>query len=228
MSNKYEYTDEMIKEMKDTIGAGPVTDEMIEGFEKEFGHPRRSITAKLRKEGFEVPKKSGAPHVFDENESAALKQYLLDHSGEFTAEEIAANFANAKFTARQINGKALSLSMTEHVKPADKKVVPKTYTPEEEAKIKELQASGSSLEDIATALNKPVNSVRGKLLSMQLKAPQRDKKATKTDAYDGIETLAPTMTVAELAAHFDKTERGVKTVLTRRGIAAKDAPVKSK
>jgi hypothetical protein len=78
------------------------------------------------------------------------------------------------------------------------------------------------LEDIAEALGKSVNSVRGKLLSMQLKAPQRDKKTTKSDSYDGIEGLAASMSVAELADHFDKSERGVKTVLTRRGISATD------
>jgi hypothetical protein len=80
---------------------------------------------------------------------------------------------------------------------------------------------GAYLEDIAARLNKPVNSVRGKLLSMELKAPQRDKKATKTDPYEGIEDMAD-KTVAEIAAHFGKTERGVRTVLTRRKMACAD------
>jgi hypothetical protein len=78
------------------------------------------------------------------------------------------------------------------------------------------------LEDIADTLGKSVNSIRGKLLSMQLKAPQRDKKAAKADSYDGIEDLATSMSVAELAEHYGKSERGVKTVLTRRGISATD------
>ena len=52
-----------------------------------------------------------------------------------TAEEIAEGFMSGKFTARQINGKALSLEMTSHVKPAEKKVTPRTYSDDEEAKI---------------------------------------------------------------------------------------------
>ena len=36
---------------------------------------------------------------------------------------------------------------------------------------------GSYLEEIADAMGRSVNSIRGKLLSMGLKAPQRDKKA---------------------------------------------------
>ena len=135
--------------------------------------------------------------------------------------EIAADFADGSFTARQINGKALSLEMTQHIKPAEKKVAPKSYTAEEEALIRQLVGNGAHLEDIAAKLNKPVNSVRGKLLSMELKAPQRDKKATKTDPYEGIEEMAD-KTVAEIAAHFGKTERGVRTVLTRRKMACAD------
>ena len=96
--------------------------------------------------------------------------------------------------------KALSLEMTQHIKPAEKKVAPKSYTAEEEALIRQLVENGAHLEDIAAKLNKPVNSVRGKLLSMELKAPQRDKKATKTDPYEGIEEMAD-KTVAEIAAY---------------------------
>jgi hypothetical protein len=70
-------------------------------------------------------------------------------------------------------------------------------------------------------MNRPVNSIRGKLLSMGLKAPQRDKKATKTDPYEGIEDMLD-QTVEQIAQAFDKTVRGVKTVLTRRGLACAD------
>ena len=56
---------------------------------------------------------------------------------------------------------------------------------------------------------------------MSLKAPQRDKKGAKSDPYEGIEDHLD-KTLEELAEQFDKTVRGVKTVLTRRGLAAKD------
>lgn len=218
---KFEYTDEMIARMDEACKNG-VTEEIIEQLCAEFEFPRRSVTAKLRKQGLEVPHKPKAAPTFSEEETAELRDFLEANSGEFTAEEIAERVAGGKFNARQINGKALSLELTGAIKPADKKVTPRTYTAEEEAQISEMVEAGAFIEDIAEAVGKTVQQVRGKLLSMKLTAPQRDKKVTKSDSYEGIETLAPTMTVAELAAHYEKTERGVKTVLSRRKLSAKD------
>lgn len=224
--SKFEYTDEMVARMNSAAESG-VTEELVQELVEEFGFPRRSVTAKLRKLGHDVPKQQNAP-VFSPEETAELKSFLEANEGVYTAEEIASQFADGKFNQRQINGKALSLEMTGYIKPAEKKETPKTYTPEQEAQISELVESGSFIEDIAEALGKSVQSIRGKLLSMGLKAPQRDKKTARSDAYEGIEDMAANMTVAELAEHFGKTERGVKTVLTRRGIAAKDHEPKAK
>jgi len=224
--SKFQYTEEMVKRMTDAAENG-VTEELVETLVSEFEFPRRSVTAKYRKLGFEVPKKQNVP-VFSAEESEALKNLLEANNGELTAEEIAAQFADGKFTSRQINGKALSLEMTGSIKAAEKKETPKTYTPEQESVITELVEAGKFIEEIAEALGKEVSSVRGKLLSMGLKAPQRDKKASRTDTYEGIEDIAADKTVAELAEHYGKTERGVRTVLTRRSIAAKDHPIKEK
>jgi len=218
--SKFEYTEDMVARMHDVASAG-VTEESIEGLMTEFDFPRRSVTAKLRKLGYDVPKKPGAAPVFSAEETDALAQFLEANSGNMTAEEIAAQFMDGKFTARQINGKALSLEMTAHVKPAEKKITPRTYTEEEEAKISSMAEGGSYLEEIAEALGRSVNSIRGKLLSMGLKAPQRDKKDTKADPYAGIEDMLD-QTVEEIAESFDKTVRGVKTVLTRRGLSCAD------
>ena len=218
--SKFEYTEDMVARMQSVCESG-VTEEVIEALCSEFEFPRRSVTAKLRKLGFDVPKKPGEAPKFSVDETEALRVFLVTNSGKYTAEEIAAEFASGQFTARQINGKALSLEMTQHIKPADKKAVPKSYTEEEEALVRKLVADGKFLEEIAAQLNKPVNSVRGKLLSMELKAPQRDKKTAKTDTYEGIEDMVD-KTVAEIAAHYGKTERGVRTVLTRRKIACAD------
>ena len=98
---------------------------------------------------------------------------------------------------------------------------PKSYTAEEESQIPSMVEDGAFLEDIAEAVGKTVNSVRGKLLSMGLKAEQREKKATKSDPYEGIEDMLD-QSVEELAEAFGKTVRGVKTVLTRRGLACAD------
>jgi hypothetical protein len=218
--SKFEYTEDMVTRMHDVAGSG-VTEEIIESLMEEFDFPRRSVTAKLRKLGYDVPKKPGAAPVFSAEETDQLASFLEANSGNLTAEEISQQFAGGKFTARQINGKALSLEMTAHVKPAEKKVTPRTYSEEEESKINDMVEGGSYLEEIADAMGRSVNSIRGKLLSMGLKAPQRDKKDSKADPYAGIEDMLD-QTVEEIAEAFDKTVRGVKTVLTRRGLACAD------
>ena len=218
--SKFEYTEDMVTRMHDVAGSG-VTEEIIESLMGEFDFPRRSVTAKLRKLGYDVPKKPGAAPVFSADETDELASFLESNSGNLTAEEISQQFAGGKFTARQINGKALSLEMTGHVKPAEKKVTPRTYSEDEESKISDMVEGGSYLEEIADAMGRSVNSIRGKLLSMGLKAPQRDKKDSKADPYAGIEDMLD-QTVEEIAEAFDKTVRGVKTVLTRRGLACAD------
>ena len=218
--SKFEYTEDMVTRMHDVAGSG-VTEEIIESLMDEFDFPRRSVTAKLRKLGYDVPKKPGAAPVFSADETDELAAFLESNSGNLTAEEISQQFAGGKFTARQINGKALSLEMTGHVKPAEKKVTPRTYSEEEESKISDMVEGGSYLEEIADAMGRSVNSIRGKLLSMGLKAPQRDKKDSKADPYAGIEDMLD-QTVEEIATSFDKTVRGVKTVLTRRGLSCAD------
>lgn len=221
--SKFEYTEEMVSRMHD-VAKNELTEESIEGLMAEFDFPRRSVTAKLRKLGYDVPKKPGAAPIFSADETSALAEYLNDNSGSFTAEEIAEHFSNAwgrEVTARQINGKALSMELTGAIKPAEKKTTPRTYTEAEEATIADLVNAGKFLEDIADAVGRPVNSIRGKLLSMGLKAPQRDKKATKSDPYEGIEDMLD-KSVEEIATAFDKTVRGVKTVLTRRGLSCAD------
>lgn len=221
--SKFEYTEEMVARMQE-VAKNAITEEAIEALMTEFDFPRRSVTAKLRKLGVEVPKKPGAAPIFSADETEALAEFLADNSGQHTAEEIAAHFSEAwgrEVTARQINGKALSMEKTGDIKPAEKKVAVRTYTEAEEATIAKLVAEGKFLEDIAAAVGREVNSIRGKLLSMGLKAPQRDKKAAKSDPYEGIEDML-SKSVEEIAVAFDKTVRGVKTVLTRRGLSCSD------
>ena len=218
--SKFEYTEDMVDAMH-TAAADGVTEDIIESLMAEFDFPRRSVTAKLRKLGYDVPKKPGAAPVFSADETDALSSFLQENSGNLTAEEISQQFADGKFTARQINGKALSLEMTSHVKPAEKKVTPRTYSEDDEAIITDMVDNGAFLEEIADKVGRTPNSIRGTLLSMGLKAPQRDKKTSKSDPYEGIEDMLD-QSVEDIASHFDKTVRGVKTVLTRRGLACAD------
>lgn len=225
-SRKFVYTDEMVARMHEKCPHG-VTEEDVVDLMAEFDVPRRSLTAKMRKEGFDVPKKIKVP-TFTVEETATLEEFMDAHAGQYTAKELAVNFMDGKFTERALTGKLLSMDKLgpNWVKPTEKQVVPKTFTEDQEATIREMVEDSKFIEEIAEAVGKSVQSVRGKLLSMGLKAPQRDKKASKKDAYEGIEELAETMTVAELMAHYDKTERGVKTVLARRKLTCKDYPSK--
>ena len=92
--SKFEYTDEMVTRMHDVAGSG-VTEEIIESLMGEFDFPRRSVTAKLRKLGYDVPKKPGAAPVFSADETDALASFLEANSGNLTAEEIADQYAGS-------------------------------------------------------------------------------------------------------------------------------------
>ena len=88
--------------------------------------------------------------------------------------------------------------------------------------------NGEFVEAIAAAMGRSVNSVRGKALSL-LRAGEIDaiprqettKSATKEDPLAGLDNVGG-MTVEAIAEAIGKTARGVKTMLTRRGISAAD------
>ena len=61
--SKFEYTDEMVTRMHDVASAG-VSEELIESLMGEFDFPRRSVTAKLRKLGYDVPKARSSSCLF--------------------------------------------------------------------------------------------------------------------------------------------------------------------
>ena len=92
-----------------------------------------------------------------------------------------------------------------------------------------MAAKGSYIEEIASSLNKTVASVRGKALSLmrkgQIEKIPAQRESHAKDQVDPIVALGDkitTMTVAEIAAAVDKTERGLRTLLTRRGINVAD------
>ena len=157
------------------------------------------------------------------------------NSGEYTYAEIADQFEDGEFSAKQIQGKILSLEMTDHVKPAPKKVAEKKYSEEEEATFVSMARAGKFLEEIAEVLEKTVQSVRGKALSLtrtgQLESipAQRDRAPEKVDFFEdlGADKIAE-LTVAELSEQSGKTPRGVRTILTRRGYDAADYKAKKK
>lgn len=228
------WTDERTTDLNNAVaGQTPVTRDHVAKLAEQFQVTPRSISAKLRKMGVEVETASAAPKAFSDDEASALSDFVTDNSGTYTYAEVAANFADAKFSAKQIQGKVLSLELTSHIRPTPKAETVKSYSDAEEAKIVELIKSGSYVEDIAAALGREVPSIRGKALSL-LRAgtidampSQRDVKGAAPDAFEALGDVSA-LTVAEIAEKLNKTERGVKTMLTRRAVAAKDYDGKGK
>lgn len=207
--------------------AATITKVQVNDKATELETSARSVSSKLRKLGYEVELASAAPKAFSDDEAADLREFVETHDGEYTYAEIAENFAAGKFGARAIQGKILSMELTANVKPTPRPETTKTYTDEEAATVEKMMHDGAFVEDIAAAVGKPVASVRGKALSLlrnddSLTMPkQRDVKGQAPDSLDSLGDVSG-KTVAEIAAALDKTERGVKTMLTRRAVTAKD------
>ena len=119
------------------------------------------------------------------------------------------------------------MELTDHVKPAPIKESVKTYSAEEESTFISMVNDGAFVEAIADAMGRSVNSVRGKALSL-LRSGDIDaiprQEHTKTngsaDPFAGLEVAS--MSVEAIAEEIGKTPRGVKTMLTRRGLVAAD------
>jgi hypothetical protein len=225
------WSDEAVAELLQIVGReSPVSVAKVEAAAEALEVTTRSIAAKLRQLDREVVSMAKEKiSAFTEDESAHLFSFVNANSGKFTYKQIAENFADGKFTAKQIQGKILALELTGSIKPAEKVEVARSYTEAEEAKFVQIAERGGFIEDIAQALGKTVASVRGKALSLTRKGQiakipaQRESHAK--DQVDPIVALGDSikaMTVAEIAAAVDKTERGLRTLLTRRGINVAD------
>jgi len=204
----------------------PVSIQTVNAAAVELETSPRSIASKLRKEGYDVEKSATvASKTFTEKQEDALREFLVENSGDYTFAEIAAAFDNGTFSAKQIQGKVLSMELTAAVKPTEKKVYERTFNDSEQATFIKMANADAFLEDIAAKLNRTVPSVRGKALSLlrtkEISAIPASKHVAKTeDAFEGLDLAS--MTVAEIATKVDRSERGVKTMLTRRGVDAKD------
>ena len=225
------WSDEAVDQLMNIVGnKSPISVEAVERAAEMLGFTTRSVASKLRQLDREVASLAQAKvSAFTPEEGADLTEFVNANAGNLTYKQIAENFADAKFTAKQIQGKLLALELTGSVKPAEKVEVARTYTEAEEAKFIAMADAGSFIEDIATALNKTVASVRGKALSLTRKGQiakipaQRVSHAKETvDPVTALGDRITGMTVADIAKAVDKTERGLRTLLTRRGIKVAD------
>lgn len=221
------WTEERTAQLVDSVGdETPVSRATVAELADELQTSTRSISSKLRKLGYEVELASATPRAFSDEATAALREFVNENSGVYTYAEIAANFPG-DYTPKAIQGKILSMELTSHVKEAPKVEHAKSYSADEEALVLRLIGEGKFVEEIAEAVGKSVQSVRGKALSLQ-RAGEIDampkQRDVKGPAVDPIDTLGDVggMTVAEIAERIGKTERGVKTMLTRRGLKASD------
>jgi arsenate reductase-like glutaredoxin family protein len=225
------WSDEAVDQLMQIVGnESPVSVDSVERAAEQLGKTTRSIASKLRQLDREVASLAKEKtSAFTADEGADLADFVQANAGNLTYKEIAENFADGKFSAKQIQGKLLALELTGSVKPAEKVEVARTYTEAEEATFVKMADAGNFIEDIAAKLNKTVASVRGKALSLTRKGQiskipaQRESHAKESvDPVVALGARIHTMTVAEIAQAVDKTERGLRTLLTRRGIKVAD------
>lgn len=227
------WTDERTDTLTNFVGdESPVSQATVAEAAEQLETSTRSVSSKLRKMGFDVePAAAGSTRAFSSDEEDTLREFVVSNSGEYTYGEIAETFAGGAYSAKSVQGKILSMELTEHVRPTEKPVSTKTYTDEEEATFLEMVQDGAYVEDIADALGRPVNSIRGKALSLlrskQIDAipSQRDLKGSTADPLEALGDLSE-MTVDQIAEEIGKTVRGVKTMITRRGLQVADYPTK--
>jgi hypothetical protein len=225
------WNDEAVEKLLGVVGSeSPVSAGAVEKAAEVLGFTTRSVAAKLRSLDKEVASLAKEKvSAFSAEDGEQLAAFVTQNAGQYTYKEIAELFKNGEFSAKQVQGKILALELTGSVKPAEKVEVQRTYTEAEEVKFVALVKQGKFIEEIAAALGKSLPSVRGKSLSLLRsgeidKIPAQKESHTKegSDPVDALGDSIVNMTVADIAKAVDKTERGVRTLLTRRGIDVKD------
>ena len=223
------WTDERTQQLTDFVGSeSPVSQATVANAADELETSVRSVSSKLRKMGFDVELASASQSkAFSDEQESTLSNFVQDNSGSYTYAEIAENFEGGAFSAKSIQGKILSMQLTEHVKPAPKVETVKSYNEDEEATFVSMVNDGAFIEQIAESIGRSVNSIRGKALSLlrageinAIPKQEHTKGSSKADPLADVEIDG--MTVEEIADQIGKTVRGVKTMLTRRGLQCAD------
>lgn len=221
------WTDERTSALTNFVGSeSPVTYATVVEAADQLETSPRSVASKLRKMGHEVESSASVTtRAFSDAQETTLNSFVTDNSGQYTYGQIAEAFEGGEFSSKQIQGKLLSMQLTEHVKPTPKVESVRTFSDAEEAEFVKHASNGAYLEDIAEALGRTVNQIRGKALSLlrqgsiaAIPAQKESKAAAKADPLEGVDVAS--LSVEEIAEQIGKTARGVKTMLTRRGLTA--------
>ena len=223
------WTDERTQQLTDFVGSeSPVSQATVANAADELETSVRSVSSKLRKMGFDVELASASQSkAFSDEQESTLSNFVQDNSGSYTYAEIAENFEGGAFSAKSIQGKILSMQLTEHVKPAPKVETVKSYNEDEEAQFVNMVNDGAFIEQIAESLGRSVNSIRGKALSLlragEINAIPKQEHTTGSSKADPLADMdISDMSVEDIADEIGKTVRGVKTMLTRRGLQCAD------
>lgn len=210
-------------------GESPISQATVASAAAQLETTTRSISSKLRKMDYDVELASTtSTRAFSDEQESILESFVTQNSGSYTYAEISEHYQDGYFTPKQIQGKILSMELTGHVKPAPIKESVKTYTDEEEVSFIGMVNEGAFVEAIASSMGRSVNSIRGKALSLlragaidAIPRQETTKASTTVDPLEAIDNLGD-MTVEDIAETIGKTTRGVKTMLTRRGLSASD------
>lgn len=225
------WSDEAVQTLLNIVGsASPVSAEKVEQAAQALEVSTRSVASKLRQLDREVASLAKTKvSRFSDQEAQGLARFVQQNEGTMTYKQISEVFLEGKFNAKEIQGKILSMELTGMVKPAEKVEAAKTYSEQEEAIFVKMAEAGKFIEEIAEALGKTIASVRGKALSLtrsgqisKIPAQKTSHSNAQPDPVVQLGDKISTMTVAQIAQAVDKTERGIKTMLTRRGIRVAD------
>lgn len=231
MSKVQKWTDDRVEALVAAVdGESPVSNDTVNEVATILETTSRSVAAKLRNLGIEVQSSAKSKtSAFTDAQADELGDFLEINEGKYTYSELAGLVLGGEFSPKQIQGKILSMELTGSVKATPQKETVKSFSDDEEATVLSMIRAGDFIEDIATAVNKTVASVRGKALSLSrvhddISIPkQRDYvNKGKTDPLVALGDSIPEMTVEAIAEAIDKSVRGVKTMLTHRGLDAKN------
>lgn len=222
------WNEENTAKLVDLVGATDqvVTRELVQSIADEFGTSTRSIGNKLRNLEYDVQKAAEKASDWSAEQEAQVTQLLEANSGTYTYAELE-SVLGLGFTAKQIQGKVLSMELYKHVRKADKVEAKRSYSEAEDVEFVAMCKSGASIEDLVQKFGRAPASIRGKSLSLLKKGdienmPKQEVSNAKVqkDALDGLDVA--NLTVAEIAEKSDHSERGIRSMLSHRGITAKD------
>ena len=223
---KFAWNDVNTAELKNLVGTeSPVSNEVVADAAEALGTTTRSVGAKLRNLGFEVAKAGAKESKWTPEQEAELAELVQANPNSMTYAEIAAAFQGGAFNSKQVQGKLLNLELYGLVRKADKKVLPRTYSEDEEAQFVQMAKSGATIEALAAHFGKEVASIRGKALSLtrsgELDAMPKQATSTAKEAADVLAGVdVANLTVEQIAEQTGKTVRGIKSMLSRRGVDA--------